>query len=291
MIHIDSLKVFYGDHLALNIQQPLSIDRGDRIGVIGANGAGKTTLLHALLGIVPSKGQVRMDVAREEIAVHLQFNEYITTTSVRYLMEAVLGTRIERHPTVMALIEFFNFKDSLKKRFNQLSGGQKQRLTLILVIAQNSPLVFFDEVTSGLDFESRQRLVELIGEHYKDKDSTLCFITHYYEELENFAEKLLLLHEGEVVDFGEKEALFHKYCGRTIFVIDRSEQNEAIVQNFRQIEAPSYRMALSAQDEEQEKQIAQTLIEHNINYKRTSSDIEIMSVNALKRWEKERSER
>jgi ABC-2 type transport system ATP-binding protein len=64
----------------------------------------------------------------------------------------------------------------LKKRFAQLSGGQKQKLTIILVLMQNKPLTFFDEVTSGLDFESRIKLMPKIKEWYKENDGAVCMV-------------------------------------------------------------------------------------------------------------------
>ena len=285
MINIQSLQVHYGNHLALDIRSPITIEKGDRVGILGSNGAGKTTLLNALLGILPSKGKFSLDVEQEAIAVHMQFNEYLTTVSVRSIMEAILGQKIEKRQDVMQLIDFFDFEESLKKKFQNLSGGQKQRLTLILVIAQKAPLIFFDEVTSGLDFDSRQALVSLISEHYQDRESTLCFITHYYEELENFADKLLLLDKGQVIDFGDKQELFHKYCGDTVFILDNTQENKKLTEDFRHLAAPDHLLALSANSKEEEINIAQLLLRADINYKRTNADIEIMSVNAKKHWE------
>ena len=289
MINIQSLQVHYGDHLALDIRSPITIEKGDRVGILGSNGAGKTTLLNALLGILPSKGKFSLGVEQEAIAVHMQMNEYLTTVSVRSIMEAILGEKLEKRQDVMELIRFFDFGESLKKKFQNLSGGQKQRLTLILVIAQKAPLIFFDEVTSGLDFDSRQALVSLISDHYEDRESTLCFITHYYEELENFADKLLLLDKGQVIDFGDKQDLFRKYCGETVFVLDNTEKNRKLTEGFMHLAAPAHLLALSANSKEEEISIAQMLMKADINYKRTNADIEIMSVNAKKQWEGGRS--
>lgn len=287
MIDIQTLEVYYGDQLALDIRTPIHIHKGDRVGILGANGAGKTTLLNALLGIIPSKGKFTLGVEQEAIAVHMQFNEYLSTVNVRSIMEAILGTKIEKRQDVMDLIHFFNFEDSLKKKYQHLSGGQKQRLTIILVISQNAPLVFFDEVTSGLDFDSRQGLMNLINHHYKEDENTLCFITHYYEELENFADKLLLLEQGKVIDFGGKQELFHKYCGETVFILDNTPENRQLTKSFSHLSAPSHLLALSTRNKEEEIAIAKCLMNENINYKRTNADIEIMSVNAKVHWQKE----
>ncbi|MDF2872097.1 MAG: transporter related [Anaerocolumna sp.] len=104
----------------------------------------------------------------------------------------------------------------MTKKYAALSGGQKQRHTIILVLIQDSPLVFFDEVTSGLDFETRQKLMTKLVEWYSNKPTTLCVVSHCYEELEQLVNKLLILERGQVVDFGSKDELFRKYCGKTV---------------------------------------------------------------------------
>ena len=155
LLTIKQLQVKYGNHTALQIHTPISFEEGERIGIIGSNGAGKTTLVKALLGMVDYEGSVVTDLAPEEMAAHMQFNEYVTTMPVKYIMEMILDTRIKDNKRLLELIEFFDFGPCLSKRFNALSGGQKQRFTIIMIMLQDAALTFYDEVTSGLDFETR----------------------------------------------------------------------------------------------------------------------------------------
>lgn len=96
----------------------------------------------------------------EQIAAHMQSNEYTDSMATKYIMEAILQTRISRNQKLQDLIQYFEFEDCLRKKYSKLSGGQKQRFTIIMVMMQDTPLTFYDEVTSGLDFETRQKLVE-----------------------------------------------------------------------------------------------------------------------------------
>ncbi|MDE6977902.1 MAG: ATP-binding cassette domain-containing protein, partial [Lachnospiraceae bacterium] len=181
LLRINQLLVKYGDQTALRIESPVCFERGERIGVIGSNGAGKTTLVKALLGLVPYQGKVITELTPEQMAVHMQSNRYVRTMSVRHIMETILNTRLRKDKELQRLIDFFEFGSCLDKRFAALSGGQKQKFTIILVMMQKAELTFYDEVTSGLDFETRQRLMEKMAEWYRDKENTLVVVSHYYD--------------------------------------------------------------------------------------------------------------
>lgn len=280
LLSIENLTVRYGADTALSIDSPIQIEEGDRVGVIGSNGAGKTTLLKAILGLVPYQGVIWTGLRPEEMAVHMQFNEYTDAMPVRHIMEAVLGTRIARDRKLQELIAFFEFEDCLRKKYSKLSGGQKQRFTIIMVMMQEAALTFYDEVTSGLDFETRQRLVEKLVEWYRGKRESFLMVSHYYEELDQLAQKLLILERGLVLDYGPKEELFRKYCGRAVIVVNHCEENEKLLSGFRRLAAPAHLIALSCESAETERKITDLLQENDVNYKRSNNDIEILYTNA-----------
>lgn len=286
LLTIDHLKVQYGKQTALRIDSPLVFSEGERIGVIGSNGAGKSTLVKSILGLTDYTGSIRTNLKPEEMAAHMQFNEYVSTMPVKYIMEAMVDTKIKKNQKLQELIAFFDFEQCLSKKYTALSGGQKQRFTIIMVMLQNAALTFYDEVTSGLDFETRQRLMEKLGEWYENKDNTLFIVSHYYEELEQLADKLLILEQGKVVAFGKKEELFREFCGNAIFILDNKKENEMLTKGFSRIKAPAHLLALSCRNQEEEKKLIALLVEHNVNFKRSSSDIEIMSINAKEQFYK-----
>ncbi|MFD2118057.1 ATP-binding cassette domain-containing protein [Paenibacillus yanchengensis] len=280
MLTINNLDVTFGSHRALHINQEITFEKNDRIGIIGSNGAGKSTLIKTLLGMVPFEGKIESTITPQQMAVHLQENNYSSNVSVKTIMETMLGLKVSDSQELQQLITYFDFDSSLKKRFSKLSGGQKQRLTLIIVLMQQAELTFLDEVSSGLDFETRQTLMTKLTDWFADKSKTLCVVSHYYDELEKLTNKLLLLHQGEVVCFGTKEALFEKYCGYSVITVEDNEQTRNHFSTHRKLAAPSLVLAIACNDEAEELEIVSHCIKSNINYKRRNNDIEIMTLNA-----------
>ena len=290
LLNINHLQVRYGKQTALKIDTPITINEGERIGIIGSNGAGKTTFVKTILGLTKYQGSIQTRLKPEQMAAHMQFNEYVSTMPVKHIMETVLDTKIKRDEKLKELITFFDFEDCLSKKYKNLSGGQKQRFTIIMVMLQNAPLTFYDEVTSGLDFETRQKLMEKLTEWYKDKDNTLLVVSHYYEELEHLVDKLLILDQGRLVAFGNKKELFRQYCGSSIFILDNTKENAELTRPFGRLESPEHLIALSCRNQEEETRLVSMLVEANINFKRSNSDIEIMSINAKKYFYQNRQE-
>ena len=288
LVTIENLKVQYGKQTALSITEPIVIEEGDRIGVIGSNGAGKSTLVKSILGLTSYEGVISTHLIPEQMAADMQFNEYVSTMAVKHIMETLLNTKIKNNQKLQELISYFEFEGCLGKKYQALSGGQKQRFTIIMVMMQNAPLTFYDEVTSGLDFETRQKLMEKLVDWYKGKDNALVVVSHYYEELEQLADKILILEKGEVVDFCTQKDLFQKYCGNAIVILDNTIENRELTKEFKRLDAPNHLIAISCTDGKEEEKLISLLIEKNVNFKRSNNDIEIMSINAKKRFQEEK---
>ncbi len=284
LLAIKQLQVKYGNQTALQINSPLCIEEGERIGVIGSNGAGKSTLVKALLGLINYEGKIITQLKPEQMAAHMQSNAYVTTMPVKRIMEMILNTKIKENKELQELIDFFEFGQCLPKRYNALSGGQKQKFTIIMIMMQKAELTFYDEVTSGLDFETRQKLMEKLVDWYQDKKDSLIIVSHYYEELEQLADKILLLDRGKVIAYGRTEELFKTYCGDAIFILDNNRKNQELTKEFSALKSPNHLIALSCRDAEEEKGLLSILVEHNVNFKRSNSDIEIMSINAREQF-------
>jgi ABC-2 type transport system ATP-binding protein len=187
---IKNLRVVYGDFVALDIDMPLTFNAGDRVGIVGKNGAGKSTLVREIYKMHP-----------DDVAVHLQENAYNKQMPVKLIIEAVLGVDIKGNNRLQELIKSLSYGDCLNKRFGELSGGQKQKLTILLVMFLDKPLTFFDEVTTALDFETRENLMTELNDYYHSKQDIVFYVTHFYEELETLCNRLLVIDKGKVIFF------------------------------------------------------------------------------------------
>ncbi|QPK94179.1 ABC transporter ATP-binding protein [Actinomyces sp. zg-332] len=279
MINIKNLQVSYGKNIVLNIGTEVKIDDSDIVGVIGSNGAGKTTLINACLGLVPYKGKIDFSVPRSDIAVHLQENHYMGTVNVKNVLKGLLGVTPGKDAKLDELVDYFDFKTCLSKKYSELSGGQQQRLTLIMVLYKDAPITFFDEVTTGLDFETRQQLMEKISNWYANKDASVLMVTHYYDEIERLANKLLILDKGRLVKYGKIDDLFAEYIGYSAVIVSGLKDSD--FKDFNVIVAPENKVAVRCDSPEDEKRIYDYLLQKQANFERTNRDIELIYLNVL----------
>ncbi len=281
MISIDNLKVSYGKKQVLDIDKKIEFKDGEKIGIIGSNGAGKSTLIKAILGIIPYEGSIVTQIPREKIAVHMQFNVYQEAVTTRDIIQMVTNEKIEDDQKLLGLIEFFDFKKLLKKSFKNLSGGEKQKLTLILVMWQDSPITIFDEVTTGLDFVTRQMLMDKIINYYKDKDTTLLLVSHYYEELENICDKLLYIHQGKVLFLGTKKDMFNKYCTKSVILTEENEITSKLISKDIRLASMPNKIAAGFNEKPGEIALINSLVEADQTFERLNESIELTVLNAL----------
>lgn len=125
---------------------------------------------------------------------------------------------------------------------------------------------------------------------YKKKQSSLCMVSHYYEELEQLTDKLLILDQGKIIDFGQKDVLFEKYCGKSILIFDKTDENEKLFAAYEKLYAPAHVITIKCASIETELEVTQKLIEHNINFKRSNKDIEMIFINAKAQATKEENQ-
>ena len=94
------------------------------------------------------------------------------------------------------------------------------------------------------------------------------------------AEKILILDQGKVIDFGSKGELFQKYCGRSVIIVDNNRDNQELLGEYKKLVAPDHLLAVSCPDLDAEQRLSLLLLQKNVNFKRSDNDIEIMSTNA-----------
>ena len=190
----------------------LSIDvaQGGIVGLLGPNGAGKTTFVEILeglrpptsgsvqvLGLDPGKSPVEL---RQRIGVQLQHTEFPDSLTV----DETLRLFAAFYPKSRGLAEVLssvNLSEKRKADVSTLSGGQKQRLALGLATLHDPELLILDEPTSGLDPIARRGIHEILKD-LKAMGKTILLSSHYLDEIEALADRVIILREGEVVADG-----------------------------------------------------------------------------------------
>ena len=205
MIEVRALdKAIKGRTILSNIS--FEIKSGECVALIGPNGAGKTTLLSCLLGDrKATKGQVLLDGLapqaqsnKAKVAVLPQENAIPTDLKVKELLhffQAIYKDSL----TDVEIDSLLCFSPEQKNQLaGKLSGGQKRLLAFVICLIGKPKLLFLDEPTAGMDTSTRQRFWEIVHD-LKEKGVTIFYTSHYIEEVEHTAERILVLHQGRLL--------------------------------------------------------------------------------------------
>jgi len=205
-----SVQQVYKSFGTIQALQGLSFDvaAGELLALLGPNGSGKTTAISLLLGHRrPDKGIVRLldqdprqTAVRRLIGSTPQQTVFPSTLKVREILRLVQA----HYPTPYAIQEMltrFELVDLANRQVGGLSGGQKRKLALALAFIGRPRIIFLDEPTVGLDIEARHVLWREIRT-YKASGGTVLLTTHYLEEIEQLASRVVIMHKGQVIGGG-----------------------------------------------------------------------------------------
>ena len=201
-LSIENLTLEIKGKKILNFDRSLVVENGDVVAILGPNGAGKSTFVNCLIGQMPFEGIISKSYGVEDVGILFQNNNYGELIKVNELISLVTQKALSS-PVVRAMIEKFDLTDMLNTRVGKLSKGEQQRLSLALILSRDQKLLIFDELTTGLDFEKRRDLLTIVKENSIGK--TVLLVTHYFEEIFNWAKKILLLDKGNIVFWGTIE--------------------------------------------------------------------------------------
>lgn len=192
----------------------LSIEEKGIIAILGPNGSGKTTLIKSILGmVIPQKGQILIDGKevigqweyRNEISYLPQIANFPQNIKVRELIDMIKNLRAE---TTLdeALIQLFKLGPFLDKKLGTLSGGTRQKVNVVMTFMFDSPLIILDEPTSGLDPVALIYLKGLIAKE-KEKGKTILITTHIMNLVEEIADRVIFLLDGNIYFDGTVDML------------------------------------------------------------------------------------
>ena len=207
LAQLSGVRKRYGAVVALD-GIDLEVGPGEVLALLGANGAGKSTAIGLLLGLLSAdSGSATLFglsphslVARRRIGVMLQSAGIPEASLVGELLELTRSYYPDPR-SVADCVALAGLDGLLGRRYGRLSGGQQRRVQFALAVCGRPRLLFLDEPTTGLDIEARQGLWRAIRE-LVGQGSSVLLTTHYLEEAEALADRVVVLHRGHVVAAG-----------------------------------------------------------------------------------------
>lgn len=266
LMTIKNLKVDINNRKILNLNNStINIYCEDKIALIGKNGAGKTTLINCLLNEINYSGVIDRKLSSKDIGIVFQENKYGDLIKVHELIYLVTAYS-KRSKQFKAFTKAFSLEQLINKFVKDLSLGEQKRLTVGLVLNKQKKLYIFDELTSGLDYEKRQNLLQKTKEITQNK--AVIKITHYFDEVENWANKLIILDKGALLFYGSIDQFFSKFYHYALIEIMNQELDYLVRDDIEKINADVYFNAkVVTHNKEQMNDVINILNERKIEFK------------------------
>src|SRR5690554_6828017 len=193
----------------------LDIHPNEVVALIGPNGAGKTTTLEMILGLRPPDGgsvAYWCEDPRKHLGVQLQATPFfpaLTAAENLQLIAAFYGMRLQ--PGEMRdILQRCGLAEEERTEASRLSGGQQKRLAIAIALVHRPQVLFLDEPTAALDPRARKEIRDLIR-RLSRSGTTIVFTSHDMEEVEKLADRVILIHRGEIRAEGSPESLPRQY--------------------------------------------------------------------------------
>ena len=223
---LENVSKRYGNVTALNGLN-LSVHAGEILALLGPNGAGKTTAVSLLLNLLEAdSGEVSLFnldpqelSARQRIGVMLQSAELPETLRVAELI-ALTQSYYPFPRDVKELADMAAITDLLQRPYGKLSGGQQRRVQFALAICAKVDILFLDEPTVGLDIEAREAMWTSLRKLVTEGCS-IVLTTHYLEEAEALANRVIVIAHGSVIAEGSVESIRSRVAMRRIRCVSR----------------------------------------------------------------------
>lgn len=220
-VQLSHLTKSYGPVRAVN-DLTVRLEPGEIVALLGPNGAGKSTLSETILGLAePDHGSAKVfgldpleAVRAGRVGAMLQAGALLADARVIDVLRLMSGLHA-RSLDVDQVIQRADLGGFLKARTDRLSGGQAQRLRYALALLPDPDLLILDEPTVGMDVEARRSFWHSMRE-FADAGRTVLFATHYLEEADDFAERIIVLSAGRVVADGSGDQIRSRVAAGTI---------------------------------------------------------------------------
>ncbi len=235
VIEVSGVRKTYGATVAV-AEASFEVIEGEIFGLIGPNGAGKTTTMECIEGLrKPDRGSIRvlgLDPFRQtyklqnRIGVQLQQAQLQKRIKVWEAVDLWASLYGRKAAEVEPLLEQLGLTDKRSAWFMNLSGGQKQRLFIALALINDPEVVFLDELTTGLDPQSRRAIWELVR-GIRERGKTVFLTTHLMEEAERLCDRVAIMEHGRIVDMDTPGRLVARHCPERTVVLDTADPSAA----------------------------------------------------------------
>ncbi|WP_237774434.1 ABC transporter ATP-binding protein [Actinosynnema sp. ALI-1.44] len=223
-VSITELTKTYGELRAVDAIDVL-IAPGEVVALLGPNGAGKSTTVDMILGLTtPDTGRVlvfgntpRQAVAEGAIGAMLQNGTLLDDATVEETVGMIASLHRKPLPVAEAMRRA-GVEELANRRCTKLSGGQRQRVRFAVALVANPDLLVLDEPTAAMDVGTRREFWASMRE-FTDQGRTVLFATHYLDEAEEFADRVILMRAGKVVADGSVASVREMASGRTISAV------------------------------------------------------------------------
>src|SRR5256712_4398058 len=228
VIQVSGLRKTYGPTVAVD-EVSFDVANGEIFGLIGPNGAGKTTTMECVEGLrSPDRGTISVlglnpfrDVYKLQNRIGVQLQQAQLQKRIK-VWEAVYlwASLYRRRPSDGdRLLEQLGLADKRDAWFMTLSGGQKQRLFIVLALINDPDVVFLDELTTGLDPQSRRAIWELVR-GIRERGKTVFLTTHLMEEAERLCDRVAIIEHGRIIDIDTPQPLVDQHRPERTGVLD-----------------------------------------------------------------------
>lgn len=199
----------------------LNIDNGEIVSLLGQSGSGKTTLLNIILGLTDiDEGKIIFngeDITRKSMkdrGFNIVFQDYALFPNLNAYENIVYGLKnnpnLSTKEEVDEIIEFLGLNTHLEKKVCQLSGGQKQRVALARTLVTKPRVLLLDEPLSALDGVIKESIKDRIKSIARQYNLTTIIVTHDPEEALTLSDKVLIIDEGNISQFGTPNEVINK---------------------------------------------------------------------------------
>ena len=192
-----------------------TIKKGEKIAIIGANGSGKTTLCEIIANLKnPTYGRVKYGFSSSKLgnllSINFQEQNYPQALIVRDLTDFYHEV-YQTNRKQSELWKTFNISPLLSKKIITLSGGQKQRLNLYLSLFYQPEIFIGDEITTGLDIQTKIEVIDFLKKQASKRDMTLILVSHHWDEITSLCSRVILLNKGSLIDDTTPQKIEKKY--------------------------------------------------------------------------------